>query len=185
MKNPEPDFYACLSFDCFLKNEHEVLCKHYHATDATFRSDIHSGEFSKSPTFSFKFGHNHGLRTPRQKIAFTARPKIHSHSQIFRYGGSIFCLPHRPEFSGFFDFCLHWVSVVRVISYLVSNIVQTFQHRIELFQRLSFLIYCFIDMTPTLMSPFFVKKNQCFWRKKKMFFYEQKMDSLTLGSSIL
>ena len=25
----------------------------------------------------------HGLRTPREEIAFTARPKIHSHSQIF------------------------------------------------------------------------------------------------------
>ena len=25
MKNPEPDFYACLSFDCFLKNELHVF----------------------------------------------------------------------------------------------------------------------------------------------------------------
>ena len=56
---------------------------------------------------------SHGLRTPREEIAFTARPKIHSHSQIFWYGGSIFCLPHRPNFSGIFDLCLHWVSVVR------------------------------------------------------------------------
>ena len=56
---------------------------------------------------------SHGLRTPREEIAFNARPKIQSQSQIFRYSGSIFCLPHRPEFSGFFDFCLHWVSVVR------------------------------------------------------------------------
>ena len=55
----------------------------------------------------------HGLRTPREKIAFTARPKIHSHSQIVWYGGSIFCLPHRPNFSDIFDLCLHWVSVVR------------------------------------------------------------------------
>ena len=55
---------------------------------------------------------NHGLRTPREEMAFTARPKIHSHSQIFRYGGSIFCLPHQPNFSDIFDFCLHWVSVV-------------------------------------------------------------------------
>ena len=54
-----------------------------------------------------------GLRTPREEIAFTARPKIHSHSQIFRYGGSIFCLPHRPIFSDILDLCLHWVSVVR------------------------------------------------------------------------
>ena len=56
---------------------------------------------------------SHGLRTPREKIAFTARPKIHSHSQIVWYGGSIFCLPHRPNFSDIYDLCLHWVSVVR------------------------------------------------------------------------
>ena len=55
----------------------------------------------------------HGLRTPREDIAFTARPKIQSQSQIFRYGGSIFCLPHQPNFSDIFDLCLHWVSVVR------------------------------------------------------------------------
>ena len=55
----------------------------------------------------------HGLRTPREEIAFTARPKFALHSQIFRYGGSIFCLPHRPIFSDIFDLCLHWVSVVR------------------------------------------------------------------------
>ena len=30
-------------------------------------------------------------------------------SQSFRYGQSIFCL---PKFSDFFEFCLHWVSVV-------------------------------------------------------------------------
>ena len=35
-------------------------------------------------------GPHHGLRTLREEIAFTARPKIHSHSQIFRYGRSIF-----------------------------------------------------------------------------------------------
>ena len=28
-------------------------------------------------------------------------------------GRSIFCLPHRPKISDFFDVCLHWVSVVR------------------------------------------------------------------------
>ena len=39
----------------------------------------------------------HGLRTPVEKITFTARLKIQSQSQILRYG--IFCLPHRPEFS--------------------------------------------------------------------------------------
>ena len=56
-----------------------------------------------------------GLRTPSEEIAFTARPKINLQSQIFRYSRSIFCLPHRPNFSDFFDLCLHWVSVVRVL----------------------------------------------------------------------
>ena len=55
---------------------------------------------------------NHGLRTPYEEIAFTARTKIHSHSQIFSYGQSIFCLPNRPNFSDIFDLCLHWLSVV-------------------------------------------------------------------------
>ena len=50
---------------------------------------------------------------PSEEIAFTARQKINSHSQIFRYGQSTFCLPHRPKFSDFFDLCLHWLSVVR------------------------------------------------------------------------
>ena len=61
--------------------------------------------------------YSHGLRTPGEEIAFTARPKIHSHSQIFRYGRSIFCLPGVPNFSDIFDLCLHWVSVVRALSY--------------------------------------------------------------------
>ena len=60
----------------------------------------------------------HGLRTPREEIAFTVRPKIQSQSQIFRYGRSIFCLPHRPNFSDIFDLCLHWVSVVRGYTYV-------------------------------------------------------------------
>jgi hypothetical protein len=40
----------------------------------------------------------HGLRTPGEKMVFTARPKIQSQSQIFRYGRSIFCLPQCPNF---------------------------------------------------------------------------------------
>ena len=63
----------------------------------------------------------HGLRTPRQKIAFTARPKIKSLSQIYRYGRSILCLPNRPKISGFFDLCIHLVSVVRGAEYLRTN----------------------------------------------------------------
>ena len=49
----------------------------------------------------------HGLRTLREEIVFTAQPKIHSHSQMFRYGRSIFCQPHRPNFSDIFDLWLH------------------------------------------------------------------------------
>ena len=61
---------------------------------------------------------------PGEEIAFTARPKIHSLSQIFRYGQSIFCLPHRPNFSDIFDLCLHWVSVVRVLTNLQGQITK-------------------------------------------------------------
>ena len=34
----------------------------------------------------------HGLRTPREEIAFTARPKIHSHSQTFRFKHIFVCI---------------------------------------------------------------------------------------------
>ena len=69
----------------------------------------------KGTLLSFLIKTNHGLRTLGEEIAFTARPKIKSQSQIFRYGRSIFCLPHWPNFSDIFDLCLHWVSVVRGI----------------------------------------------------------------------
>ena len=62
---------------------------------------------------SFSNNSQHGLQTPREEIAFTARPKIQSQSQIFRYDQSIFCLPHRPNFSDISDLFLHWVSLVR------------------------------------------------------------------------
>ena len=67
--------------------------------------------------------HNHGLRTPREEITFTARPKIHSHSQVYRYGQSIFCLPQRPKFSDIFDLCLHWLSVVRDLDLTFSTLL--------------------------------------------------------------
>ena len=66
--------------------------------------------------------YHHGLRTPGEEIAFTARPKIKSQSQIYRYGRSIFCLPHRPKISGFFDLCLHWLSVVRDLDLTFSTL---------------------------------------------------------------
>ena len=36
---------------------------------------------------------DHGLRTPGEEIPFTARPKINSHSQIFKYGWIFFVCP--------------------------------------------------------------------------------------------
>ena len=65
---------------------------------------------------------DHGLRTPREEVAFTSRPKIQSQSQIFRYGQSIFCLPHWPNFPDIFDLCLHSVSVVRDLDDAKSDI---------------------------------------------------------------
>jgi hypothetical protein len=49
-------------------------------------------------------GLEHGLRTPSEEIAVTARPKIKSQPQILRKGQSIFCLPHWPKISDFFWF---------------------------------------------------------------------------------
>ena len=75
----------------------------------------------------------HGLRTPREKIAFTAWPKIQSLSQIFMYGRSIFCLPNRPNFSDIFDLCLHCVSVVREIVYTHQKGFHTFVSLVSYF----------------------------------------------------
>ena len=74
--------------------------------------------YCRKQNTSFESPHhmNHGIPTPGEEIAFTtARPKIKSQSQIIRYCQSIFCLPHWPKFSDFFDLCLHWVSLVHEI----------------------------------------------------------------------
>ena len=63
---------------------------------------------------------NHGLRTPREEIAFTARPKIQSQSQIFRYGQVCHI---GPIFSDIFDLCLHWASVVHVLDQLGGKLL--------------------------------------------------------------
>ena len=94
----------------------------------------------------------HGLRTPREEIAFTARPKIQSQSQIFRYGGSIFCLAHRPNFSDIFNLCLHWVSVVRALVHSLS--------RSNLFS----LIFSASDSFPQFAFNHIVLKSK--WKKK-------------------
>ena len=92
----------------------------------------------------------HGLRTPREEIALTARPKIYSHSQIFRYGGSIFCLPQRPIFSDILDLCLHWMSVARGNNHFLSVYIQNLSGyarlKVSAFEttstRYKALIYC-------------------------------------------
>ena len=68
----------------------------------------------------------YGLQTPREK--FTAWPKIQSQSQIFRYGRSMFCLPHRPNFSDIFDLSFHWVCVVRAIAPKYFSLAQKSQY---------------------------------------------------------
>ena len=57
----------------------------------------------------------HGLRTTGEEFPFTEQPKMKSQSQSFRYGRSIFCLPHWPKFSDFFALFLHQVSAVRAL----------------------------------------------------------------------
>ena len=98
----------------------------------------------------YNHGLDHGLRTPREEMAFTAQPKIHSHSQIFRYGRSIFCLPHRPIFSDIFDLCLHWVSVVRD-----SNRIYIFNFsahvKKSLLMKFSFIIFVPLFLTQKWM----------------------------------
>ena len=79
----------------------------------------------------------HGLRTPSEEIAFTARPKIKSQSQIYRYSRSIFCLPHRPKISDFFKLCLRWVSVVRVVDH-------TIRHNQTQWHKVNYLDFCFV-----------------------------------------
>ena len=97
-----------------------TMCRSSNFVFPTLGTNIWSqrGYIEKSQTSYLLFDSaGHGLRTPREEVAFTARPKIQSQSQIFRYGRSIFCLPHRPNFSDILDLCLHWVSVVRAPTY--------------------------------------------------------------------
>ena len=82
---------------------------------------INSILFQKTHVFP-----EHRLRTPGEKIVFTASLKSTPHSQFFRYGQSIFCLPHRPKSS---DLCLHWVSVVCVPEYSLFEDLQHIKQR--------------------------------------------------------
>ena len=108
--------------------------------------------FQRSSIFRTSYAYRHGLRTPREEIAYTARPKINSHSQFFCYGGSIFCLPHRPNFSGIFDLCLHWVSVVRDL-YKYLGISEKFQK--------SWIIHPFLEKWICIWTN--LKRNNNIW----------------------
>ena len=60
---------------------------------------------------------NRGLQMPKKEVAFTACPKN------FRYGRSMFCLLHIPNLSDIFDLCLHWMSVVQDLTYIVGDLI--------------------------------------------------------------
>ena len=47
-------------------------------------------KFSNTRTTWVNYREKHGLWKPGEEFTFTTGPKIHSHSQIFRYGRSIF-----------------------------------------------------------------------------------------------
>ena len=101
----------------------------------------------------------HGLRRPRDKIAFTAWPKIQSQSQIFRYCRSIICLPHRPNV---FDLCLHWVSVVR--DYIYTTRVRI---RLARYQQIGSFVFFPLNMDESLlcMYSFFFSQQQRHWSR--------------------
>ena len=51
------------------------------------KSDIYKQGLGKdNKYFYYMHAIRHGLRTPREEKAFTARPNIQSQSQIFKYG---------------------------------------------------------------------------------------------------
>ena len=80
----------------------------------------------------------------------TARPKIHSHSKMFRYGRSIFCLPDQPNFSDIFDLCLRWVSVVRGPDFLSGPALMLAEVK-----------------KPSCRSQFSDRKRRVIWDKKR------------------
>ena len=134
------------------------LCATYENSSAQFRQaeEIRVKQPQLSGSNLIYYYVSHGLRTPGEEIAFTARPKINSHSQILRYGRNIFCLPHRPKFSDFFDLCLHWVSVVRDVSYHRRRTCEGFLP--NSLRPMSYLGFIWDLYVLGLKSKFFVKK---------------------------
>ena len=94
---------------------------------------------------------------PREEIAFTARLKICSQSQIFRYGQSIFCLPHQPKITDFFELCLHWVSVVR--DNMISVVIIYLLEIVFFFPKITFHQSIMCEITSSSFQP----KVKRFW----------------------
>ena len=92
---------------------------------------------------------NYGLRTPSEEIALSPWPKIKPQSIIFRYGRSIFCLPHRHKISDFFDSCLQQFSLVR---FLNNELCLVFFVTLSQVNLKSFLVNLYLDgpQTPIL-----------------------------------
>ena len=67
------------------------------------RQGCHSGCHLTAAFIAFSISQNpalpseHGLQRPSEENVFTARPKIYSYCQIFRYGRSIFYVPHLAQ----------------------------------------------------------------------------------------
>ena len=71
---------------------------------------------------------NHGLRTPGEEIAFTARPKIESQSKIYRCSQSIFCLPLLLNILCIFGDVLGWCGY---LDYINISKYRTWNRRIK------------------------------------------------------
>ena len=107
----------------------------------------------------------HGLRTSREEIAFTARPEIHSHSQIFRYGQSMFCLPHWPNFSDIIDLCFHWLSVVRVHIMILS-----YDKKIQYIYIPSFIEYFHLQIFAKILELLMFIRKFLMWHPNAVIF---------------
>ena len=114
--------------NCYAESPCRIIVQN-HCAESLCRITVQSYLVSSPCQKLNPYSRIHGLRTPSEEIAFTARPKIQSQSQIFRYGQSIRCLPQRPNFSDIFDLCLHWVSVVRVWDNLQPSNLSQFVRR--------------------------------------------------------
>ena len=76
------------------------------------------------PKLKLKLVNTFGYRLWKssEEIVITARPKIKSQYQIFIYYQSMFCLPHRPTISDFFDLCLHWFGSYNTFNFFLTGV---------------------------------------------------------------